>query len=419
MDKEFRSKFRMDPYGKGDEPEGSDYKIFVGPQHPWAEEACRFIIHLKGEVVSEADIRIGFSFRGVEKAMENRTWVQNIMLVPRSCGICGAVHQNVYVQIIEALAGVTESISDRARYIRMLSLEAERIHSHMLWYGILAHDAGFDTLFQISWRDREIIMDIMEDIGGNRVNYSLSLPGGVRRDIDAKKMKKSLEKLDELEKQVLYHKRVFVEEASLRDRIAGLGRLSKRDAELLNCAGPNARGSGVPYDVRKAYPYELYDKIDWKPIYYTGGEPYDVALTRLDEVLESINIMRQCFDALETEHGETLIKVSSRLPEGRYMSRAEAPRGEDIHFGISNGTDTLDRYKIRAPSLANIDSTLKRLDGEYIADVPVILRTYDPCFSCTNRVLLIKEDTNEKMLLTQDEFARKATMAKKYNRRFF
>ena len=415
---EYRSRFRTLTDGS-DGPKDADYHIFVGPQHPWAEEPAHFIIHLKGERVVEADIRIGFNLRGIEKAMENRTWRQNTMLVPRACGICSAVHQNVYVRVVDRLAGVEDQISERARLIRMFSLEAERIHSHILWYGILAHDAGFDTMLHVSWRDREIIMDIMEEISGNRVNYSLNLPGGVRRDIKPEIVPSVRERLKKLRKQVEYHRKVFAEEASIRNRLENVGILTKDDAIKTSPNGPTARGSGLPYDIRKSYPYELYDKIDWDLIYYTEGDVLATTLVRVDETLVSIDIMERCLDQLETTQGELLVRVKPRIPEGRYMTRAEAPRGEDIHYGIANGTDKPERYKIRAPSLGNIDATLKRMDGEYIADMPVILRSYDPCFSCTNRVMLINENTGEKMILNQDEFARKAIKAKKYNRPFF
>ena len=418
MTETFRSRFRTEVDGS-DGPPDADHHIFIGPQHPWAEEPAHFIIHVKGERVVEADIRIGFNFRGMEKAMEARTWRQNTMLVPRACGICSAVHQNIYVRVVERLAGVEDQVSDRARLIRMFSCEAERVHSHILWYGILAHDAGFDTLLHITWRDREIIMDIVEDVSGNRVNPALMLPGGAKRDIPQAKLDKAKPMIADLIKKVEYHRKVFTEEISIRNRLEDVGILTKEDAKETTPNGPTGRGSGLPFDVRKAYPYELYDKLDWNLVCYPEGDVLATTLVRVDETLESLRMLQQISDQLESTPGETLIRVRPRVPEGKYMARAEAPRGEDIHYGIANGTDKPERYKIRAPSLGNIDATLKRMDGEYIADMPVILRSYDPCFSCTNRVMIINEKTGEKTLMTQDEFALKAIKAKKYNRTFF
>ncbi len=418
MTETFRSRFRTVVDGS-DGPADADHHMFIGPQHPWAEEPAHFIIHVKGERVVEADIRIGFNFRGMEKAMEARTWRQNTMLVPRACGICSAVHQNIYVRVVDRLAGVEDQISDRARLIRMFSLEAERVHSHILWYGILAHDAGFDTMLHISWRDREIIMDIIEDVSGNRVNPALMLPGGVKRDIPQAKLDKAKPMIADLIKKVEYHKKVFTEEASIRNRLEDVGVLTKDHAKETTPNGPTGRGSGLPFDIRKSYPYELYDKLDWNLVCYPEGDILATTLVRIDETLESLQMMQQMSDQLESAKGETLIRVRPRVPEGRYMTRGEAPRGEDVHYGIANGTDKPERYKIRAPSLGNIDATLKRMDGEYIADMPVILRSYDPCFSCTNRVMVINEKTGDKTLMTQDEFALKATKAKKYNRSFF
>ncbi len=418
MAEDFRSRFRVLTDGS-DTPLGADHHIFIGPQHPWAEEPAHFIIHLKGERVVEANIRIGFNLRGMEKAMEARTWRQNTMLIPRACGICSAVHQNVYVRLVERLAGIEDQVSERAKLIRMFSCEAERVHSHMLWYGILAHDAGFDTLFHVTWRDREIIMDIVEDISGNRVNPALMLIGGVKRDLPKEKADKARPMIDDLIKQVEYHKKVFTEETSIVNRLENVGVLTKEDAKKVTPNGPTARGSGLPYDIRKTFPYELYDDIDWNVVYYTEGDVLATTLVRLDETLESLRMLNQILDRLETASGELLQRVKPRISEGKYMTRAEAPRGEDIHYGIANGTDKPERYKIRAPSLGNIDATLKRMDGEYIADMPVILRSYDPCFSCTNRVMIINQSTGEKKIMGQDEFARRAIKAKKYNRPFF
>ena len=262
-------------------------------------------------------------------------------------------------------------------------------------------------------------MDIIEDVSGNRVNPALMLPGGVKRDIPQEKLDRAKPMIADLIKKVEYHRKVFTEEASIRNRLEDVGILTKDHAKKTTPNGPTGRGSGLPFDVRKAYPYELYDKIDWNLVYLTEGDVLATTLIRVDETLESLRMLQQISDQLETTKGETLIRVRPRIPEGKYMTRAEAPRGEDIHYGIANGTDKPERYKIRAPSLGNIDATLKRMDGEYIADMPVILRSYDPCFSCTNRVMLVNEKTGDKTIMTQDEFALKATKAKKYNRSFF
>ena len=265
--------------------EKSDYSISVGPQHPSLEEPIRFVFHIEGETVKNVDVRLGFNHRGIEKAFESRTWIQNLYLAERICGICSNAHQLCYVQAVEDCAGISNMISERAKYIRVILAELERIHSHLLWYGILAHNAGFDTIFHYTWRDREIIMDILEEISGNRVNYAMHTIGGVRRDINVIQAQKIIGKLNILRKKILKHQDLMLREKSLISRLKDIAVLSKKDAKRLCVVGPNARASGINQDFRKDYPYAAYDQFSFDIPTTTEGDILDGLIVRLKESL--------------------------------------------------------------------------------------------------------------------------------------
>ena len=367
--------------------EKSDYAITIGPQHPALEEPIRFVFHVEGETVKSIELRLGFNHRGIEKAFESRTWIQNLYLAERICGICSNAHQLCYVQAVEKCAQVIDEIPERALYIRTVLAELERIHSHLLWYGVLAHNAGFDTMFQYTWRDREIIMDILELISGNRVNYSMHTIGGVRRDISPEQVVKIIPKLKKFRKRVILHQRMMMNEKSFVVRQKGIAPLSRDEALRFCAVGPSARASGVNVDIRKNDPYAAYNQLSFDVPVRTEGDIFSGLLNRLDETLIAIDLVIKTLETLP--RSELKIKVTRKIPQGEGISRVEAPRGEDIHFVQSNGTRKPDRFKVRAPTLANMPSLLHRLIGVQVADIPPVFRVIDPCIGCLDRVTFI------------------------------
>ncbi|PWI47426.1 hydrogenase 3 large subunit [Candidatus Heimdallarchaeota archaeon B3_Heim] len=367
--------------------EKSDYAISVGPQHPALEEPIRFIFHVEGETVKNVELRLGFNHRGIEKAFESRTWLQNLYLAERICGICSDSHQLCYVQAVEKCNEISDEIPERALYIRTILAELERIHSHLLWYGVLAHNAGFDTMFQYTWRDREIVMDILERISGNRVNYAMHTIGGVRRDISPEQVLKIIPKLKELRKRVIDHQKMMMNEKSFIIRQEGIAILTKAEALRFCAVGPNARSSGIDVDIRRNDPYAAYNQLSFDIPIRTEGDIFSGLIIRLEETLTAIDL---AVEALETlPQGKLNIKVPRKIPQGEGMSRVEAPRGEDIHYVQSNGTNKPERFKVRAPTLANIPSLLHRLIGVQVADIPPVIRVIDPCIGCMDRVTFI------------------------------
>ncbi len=359
----------------------------LGPQHPALEEPESFTLLLEGERVAAAAVGIGYNHRGMEKATESRTYLQNIYLLERICGICSHSHSTCYVQTVEAIAGV--EVPRRALYLRALIGELERIHSHLLWLGIAGHEIGFMTLFMYAWKDREIVMDILEMLTGNRVNYGMNTLGGVRRDITPEQAQKVLEALDQLQARTEYYKKTVLEERTVVLRLSGVGKLSKEDGLKFGAVGPVLRASGVARDVRKDDPYGIYGELDFKVITDDHADVFGRTVVRVLELMESYKICRQVIK--EMPDGPLSVKVPARIPAGEAVSRYEAPRGEDMHYVRSNGTDKPERVKVRAPTLANSAAIAHMIEGGYLADVPIIIAAIDPCFSCTDRMIRVQD----------------------------
>jgi len=382
---------------------GSIIKVPFGPQHPALKEPENFMFEIDGDIVVGVHPRIGYNHRGIEKAFERRTYLQNIYLAERICGICSDAHTTCYTQAIENLLGV--EAPPRARYIRVIIAELERIHSHGLWVGIAAHEIGFDTLFMYVWRDREVVMDLFETLSGNRVHYAMNTIGGVRRDIPADTVPKIKHGMDFLEKRLKYYLNVVQNEQTILKRTSGVGILKPKDAVELCAVGPTLRASGVKNDVRVDDPYAAYDEIPFNVVTHDGCDVLSRIIVRCEEMLESINIIRYALDHMP--EGMIRVRVPMAVPPGETVSRVEAPRGELIHYAKSNGTTKPERYKVRSPTLGNIPALCKMLMGAHIADIPIVLAGIDPCFACMDRMTFIDDKTNKKWVWTMQQLRRK------------
>ncbi len=359
--------------------------IPIGPQHPALKEPEHFRITVDGEIITQAVVRLGYAHRGIEKAAEARNWVQNLYLVERICGICSHIHATAYCLGVEQLAGV--EVPPRAQAIRILTAELERIHSHLLWLGVAAHEAGFDTLFMYSWRDRETVMDLLEKVSGNRVNYSVNLLGGVKFDIDNQTSDAIFEGLDFLEERTLHYLHVVSNDMPFLQRTRGIGILTRSQADVMGCVGPVARASNVPRDVRVEAPYGSYQQYPINIVLDEKGDLESRFVVRLKELFECYRLVREILHTLPP--GELTTRMPRRIREGETISRVEAPRGELFYFIKSNGTDTPERIKVRTPTVCNLLSVLKLAIGHQLADLPMILAGIDPCFSCNDRMTIL------------------------------
>jgi ech hydrogenase subunit E len=362
--------------------------IPIGPQHPALKEPAHFEFTVDGETVTSASVRFGYVHRGIEKGTENRNWAQAMYLLERICGICSHAHSTAYAIGVEKLAGV--AAPPRAQAIRQILLELERLHSHMLWVGVAAHEAGFETLFMYSWRDRETVMDILESFSGNRVNYSANVLGGVKYEMGPAQTDSIRRGLDYLEERLHYYMKIVTTDESFLRRTRGVGTMTTAQAEELGAIGPVARASGVARDLRVDAPYLLYDQFHVTIVLGSDGDLQARFVVRIQELFESVRVIRNLLDGLP--QGELSVRFPRRIPEGETVSRIEAPRGGLFYFIKSGGGENPIRVKVRTPSLRNFMSVLVGSVGHQLADVPMILSGIDPCFSCNDRMIVVRRE---------------------------
>jgi NADH-quinone oxidoreductase subunit D len=361
--------------------------IPIGPQHPALKEPESFDVTIEGERIVRMNAKLGYNHRGIEKACEQRTYTNCLYLIERICGICSHSHATAFTQCVEEIAGL--QVPKRALYIRTLVGELERIHSHLLWLGVAGHEIGFDTLLMYTWRDREVVMDLLAALTGNRVNYGINTLGGVRRDVSLEQAAEILKGVDILEERTKYYIQLATEDVTLAKRLSAVGSLSHEDAVHLGSVGPVARASNVDQDVRRDDPYAAYGEMDFKVITDTHCDVYGRVLVRVGELMESYKIIRQVLANLP--EGPITVKAPRKIPVGEAVTRYEAPRGEDLHYVRANGTDKPERVKVRAPTLANVQAVGKMLENNYLADVTIVIAAIDPCFSCTDRMIVTRD----------------------------
>ncbi len=380
------------------EVKGEKFIVPIGPQHPALKEPGNFEFTVDGETVTDATVRLGFVHRGIEKACETRNYTQDMYLLERVCGICSHVHATAFVLGVEKLAGV--QAPPRAEAIRVLAAELERIHSHLLWFGVAAHEAGFDTLFMYSWRDREVVMDILETLSGSRVHYSVNVLGGVKIDIDKKLSDLIKKDMDFLEERTEHYMKVVTTDETFLGRTRGIGTLSRDRAKLLGAVGPTARASGVKRDVRVNAPYSGYKEFPVKMVIDQTGDLEARFVVRLKELYESYRLIREILEKIQP--GEITTRIKRKIPEGEVISRVEAPRGELFYYIKSNGTEMPDRVKVRTPSLCNWGTITDVAVGHKLADMPMLLAGIDPCFSCNDRMVEIRSDSQPPQMMNWD-----------------
>jgi len=380
--------------------------IPVGPYHPLLEEAEYFTLQVDGETVVDIDLEIGWMHRGHEFISESKTFTQSLYLVERICGICSTSHPLAAVHAMEDVDNI--EIPSRARYIRTLVGELERIHSHLLWLGLAGHFIGYDTLWMWAWKYREPVLQMFEIISGNRNHYGMMRVGGVAKDVDPEKVKSLLDIMDEIEKKIEMIAKAATDDPVLKSRLKGVGVLTKKDAIDFCAVGPTARASGVSIDVRKDEPTDAYDLVDFKIIVAQNGDVFDKTVVRLLETFESIKICKQCLEKLKSVTGGIRNNVKEISP-GEGIGRYEAPRGEVFHYVRTDGTNRPVRHKVRAPSYVNIPTFKASCKGIPVADALITLAAVDPCYCCTERSLKIRDKNNEPYKLDLMKLSREKT----------
>ena len=374
--------------------------IPIGPFHPLLEEPEFFKFYVDGETVVDAEVRVGYNHRGVEKLAEGKTYDQATFLVERICGICSTSHPFAYVQAAEDVSGIV--VPERALFIRSIIGDLERIHSHLLWVGLAAHFIGYNTVFMWAWKYREPVLDVFEMISGNRNHYGMFKVGGVRRDINDAQIPSLLKAIDEIEGFCSMLVKAVMDDPVIKARTKGIGILKKQDAIDIGVVGPVARASGIINDVRKDFPYAAYDRVQFERVVLPDGDVFSRMAVRLLEAIESTKIIRQCLKQMPKGPIDAEVR---EIGIGEGIGQHEAPRGEVIHYVRSNGSNYPERHKIRAPSFMNVPSFKKTVIGQSIADAALITAAVDPCYCCTERMAVLDRETN-KVLLNGDELVR-------------
>lgn len=350
--------------------------INLGPQHPATHGVLRVVLKLDGERVVDADVVIGYLHRGIEKLSENRDWTQIVLLTDRMDYVASAAANLAYVETVEKLLGL--EVPRRARYVRTILAELQRLASHLVWLGSHAMDIGAITVFLYCLRERELVLDLFEEYCGARLTYNTMRIGGQALDVPPGWGKRvlqfcdvQLEKLQEYE-QLLTRNRIWLE------RTRGIGVISAADAIAVGLCGPPLRGSGVRRDVRKDEPYAAYREFEFDIPVGEHGDTYDRYLVRLAEMRQSVRILRQAVEGLP--EGPIMGKVPRLIkpPAGETYHANESPKGEIGYFIASDGRSTSPyRLRVRPPSFCNLQALPRLVRGHLVADVVAIIGTID------------------------------------------
>lgn len=361
------------------EEELEDGKMLLpfGPQHP-ASGNFQLRLIVDGEIVTKAEPQVGYLHRGLEKLMEYRTWMQNMMLVQRICVLDGAPYEIAYSNAVEKLAEI--EIPNKARYLRVIQAELSRIQSHLLNFGLIGEATGFHTVQKIMWGDREKILFLLERLTGGRVYQLYSIPGGVRRDMSEEFRSQTLKTIGYMRERVKMYDDFFLKNPVFMKRTRGVGRVSSENTLENDVTGPNLRASGRKFDIRKSTPYAAYNELAFEVPTFKEGDAYHRTLVRRLEIDESLNIIEETLNKLPSGSVNVKFGPFNSIPEGEALSCVESARGELCFHIVSSGTNTPYRVKVRGPTFDSILVMLpKIMKGVHVADVPVIYWSLDNC----------------------------------------
>jgi NADH-quinone oxidoreductase subunit D len=367
----------------------SEMILQIGPQHPMLFGPWRLNVKLRGETVVDSEIEMGYIHKGIEKILENKTYLQGITIMDRICYLEAMTNEEVYVGCVEKLAGI--EVPERAQYIRVIIEELSRLQSHLLAMGEYAEFVGFVSMFMYTIRDREDLMSVIDSLTGARITHSFLRYGGVKDDLpegfkdDAKyvfgNLKKAIDEYEEL----------FSTDSIYKARTKGVGVLAADVAKDLGVSGPPLRASGFAFDIRKDEPYLVYKDLDFKVCTHKDGDVYARIQVRLDEMRESMYIVEQCLDQIpdgplfpeNTPYGKR--SPVMRVPPGEVFHRVESPRGEMGMYMVSDGSDKPYRAKVRGPVYPTLQALPPLIKGVEVADIVAIAGSMDTCTSEVDR----------------------------------
>jgi len=355
--------------------ETKELLLNMGPQHPSTHGVLRLLLYLEGETIVNSDPIIGYLHRGIEKLAEAKTYTQFIPITDRLDYIAAFPNNLAYVQTVEKLMSLEVPL--RAQYIRVILTELNRIASHLVWLGTHAMDIGAITVFLYCFREREIILDLFEMVSGARMTVNFFRFGGVAADLPAEFYPKVKEFLDTFPAKIADYEALLTQNRIWLARTKNVAVISAEDGINWGLSGPNLRGSGIKWDIRKANPYAVYNKLDFEIPTGQMGDVYDRYMVRMEEMRQSTRIVQQAL--AQMPDGEIKGKVPKIIkpPAGEAYSCIESPKGELGFYIVSDGSEKPYRVKIRAPSFVNLEALPLMLKGGLIADVIAAIGSID------------------------------------------
>ena len=352
-----------------------DIIINVGPQHPATHGVLHLVITINGETIKKVEPHLGFIHRSIEKMCESLSYRQFIYVTSRMDYLSSHINNHACALCVER--GLQVEIPVRARVIRVLMDELTRIASHELWWGAMAMDLGAFTPFFHAFRERESINDIMEETCGARLTMNYIVPGGVMQDIHPNFQKRVKNFISLYKSKVGEYSELVTGNIIFQNRMKNVGYLSPEDAVSYGCTGPTARGSGVSCDIRKLYPYEIYDQLEFDEILETEGDSFARYMVRIREMNQSIRIIEQLIDNIPEGDFQAKTKAVLKLPKGEFYQRVETARGEFGVYIVSEGGTTPYRIKFRSPGFSNLSALNHMAKGYKIGDLVAIMGTLD------------------------------------------
>jgi len=337
-------------------------KIYHGPQHPGITGNMSVELDLLGETIKHARTHVGYLHRGFEKLVERRTIIQAFTIVCRICVPEPDPNEENFARAVEGLAGI--EISERAKYIRVMVLEMSRISAQLLWMGGQSGSIGLGTVAQWSIYDRDLILDLFEELTGGRVYHMYIYPGGVRRELPDGFLDRLIQFLDYFEKKLSKYDHIFFENATFKKRAMGVGVIDRDEALKNGYVGQALRGCGIKRDVRKDNPYLVYEDLDFEIPTFEEGDVYARAMVRRGEIRESIKILRQVIEQMPIE-GLIMQKLPKhrkfKLPKDDILVSTESARGEFNYYMAGDGSEKIRRMQVKGPSLIHGFTLLEKL----------------------------------------------------------
>jgi NADH-quinone oxidoreductase subunit D/NADH-quinone oxidoreductase subunit C/D len=352
-----------------------DLVINVGPQHPSTHGVLHLVITMNGETVKKVEPHLGYIHRSIEKMCESLSFRQFIYVTSKMDYLSSHINNHGCVLCVEK--GLQVEIPQRAQVIRVLMDELTRLASHQLWWGAMAMDIGALTPFFHAFREREMINDVFEETCGTRLTMNYMTPGGVMADLHPNFQKRVKDFIAHFKTKIDEYDELVTGNIIFQNRTKGVGFISKEDAISFGCTGPTARGSAVKCDIRKLYPYELYERLQFEEITETAGDCHARYLVRMKEMRQSLSIIEQLIDNIPEGDFQAKTKAVLKLPKGEYYSRVETARGEFGVYIVSEGGTTPYRIKFRSPGYSNLSALDHMARGSKIGDLIAIMGSLD------------------------------------------